>query len=191
MSAKSDMLAGKWYDANFDEELINERIFAKELCMKFNITSPKNSSERLELLKKILPNVDVSKIEIVPSFMVDYGYNIEIGEGSFFNHNNYLMDCAKIIFGKKCFVGPSCGFYTAIHPLEVEKRNAGFEIAKPIEVGDNVWFGGDVTVLPGVKIGSNSVIGAKSLVTKDIPEGVLAFGNPCKVIRKIQEQMED
>lgn len=191
MSAKSDMLAGKWYDANFDEELINERIFAKDLCMKFNVTSPKNSSERLELLKKILPNVDVSKIEILPSFMVDYGYNIEIGEGSFFNHNNYLMDCAKIIFGKKCFVGPNCGFYTAIHPLEVEKRNAGFEIAKPIIIENNVWLGGDVTVLPGVKIGSNSVIGAKSLVTKDIPEGVLAFGNPCKVIRKIQEQTED
>ncbi|MBR6012447.1 MAG: sugar O-acetyltransferase [Selenomonadaceae bacterium] len=159
--------------------------------MKFNVTSPKNSSERLELLKKILPNVDVSKIEILPSFMVDYGYNIEIGEGSFFNHNNYLMDCAKIIFGKKCFVGPNCGFYTAIHPLEVEKRNAGFEIAKPIIIENNVWLGGDVTVLPGVKIGSNSVIGAKSLVTKDIPEGVLAFGNPCKVIRKIQEQTED
>lgn len=191
MSAKSDMLAGKWYDANFDDELINERIFVKDLCMKFNVTSSKNSSERLELLKKILPNVDVSKIEILPSFMVDYGYNVEIGEGSFFNHNNYLMDCAKIIFGKKCFVGPNCGFYTAIHPLEVEKRNAGFEIAKPVIIGNNVWLGGDVTVLPGVKIGSNSVIGAKSLVTKDIPEGVLAFGNPCKVIRKIQEQTED
>lgn len=187
MSAKSDMLAGKWYDANFDEELFKERTSVKDLCFQLNNTSPKESVKRLELLKKILPNVDVYKAEFLSPFMVDYGYNIEVGAGSFFNHNNYLMDCAKIIFGKKCFVGPNCGFYTAIHPLEVEKRNAGFEIAKPIIIGDNVWFGGDVTVLPGVKIGSNSVIGAKSLVTKDIPEGVVAFGNPCKVIRKIQE----
>lgn len=187
MSAKSDMLEGKWYNANFEEELFKERLFVKDLCFQLNNTSQKNSVERLALLKKILPNVNAEKIEILSSFMVDYGYNIEIGEGSFFNHNNYLMDCAKIIFGKKCFVGPNCGFYTAIHPFEIEKRNAGFEIAKPITIGDNVWFGGDVTVLPGVKIGSNSVIGAKSLVTKDIPEGVLAFGNPCRVIRKIQE----
>lgn len=187
MSAKSDMLAGEWYNANFDEELLNERTFVKDLCFQLNSTRPKNSAERLELLKKILPHVDVEQIEILSPFMVDYGYNIEIGAGSFFNHNNYLMDCAKIIFGKKCFVGPNCGFYTAIHPLDVEKRNAGFEIAKPITIGDNVWFGGDVTVLPGVKIGSNSVIGAKSLVTKDIPENVLAFGNPCRVIRKILE----
>ena len=146
MSAKSDMLAGKWYDANFDQELFKERIFAKDLCFQLNNTSPKNSTQRLEFLRKILPNVDVYKIEILSDFMVDYGYNIEIGAGSFFNHNIYLMDCAKITFGKKCFVGPNCGFYTAIHPLDVEKRNAGFEIAKPITIGDNVWFGGDVTV---------------------------------------------
>ena len=117
--------------------------------------------------------------------MVDYGYNIEIGEGSFFNHNIYLMDCAKIVFGKKCFIGPNCGFYTALHPLEVEERNAGLEIAKPIEIGDNVWIGADVTILPGVNIGKNSVVGAKSLVTKDIPANVVAFGNPCRVIRKL------
>lgn len=185
MSAKEDMLAGIWYNANFDEELCKERIEVKDFCLELNLTPMKNSERRRELLKKILPNVEVEEVEILSPFMVDYGYNISIGAGSFFNHNIYLMDCAKISFGKKCFVGPDCGFYTAIHPLEVEKRNAGFEIAKPIEVGDNVWFGGGVTIMPGVKIGSNSVIGAKSLVNKNIPEGVVAFGNPCKVIRKI------
>ena len=187
MSAKSDMLAGEWYNANYDATLITERLFAKDLCFILNNTSVRNSEIRLDLLKKIMPNVDSSKIELLSPFMVDYGYNVQIGEGSFFNHNIYLMDCAKITFGKHCFIGPNCNFYTAIHPLEVEERNEGYELAKPIEIGDNVWMGGDVTVMPGVTIGSNSVIGAKSLVTKNIPEGVLAFGHPCKVIRKISE----
>lgn len=185
MSAKSDMLSGEWYNANFDAELITERMYAKDLCFELNNTSIRNSFIRLELLRKILPNVDVEKIEILSPLMVDYGYNVEIGNGSYFNHNIYLMDCAKIVFGKKCFIGPNCNFYTAIHPLEFEERNEGFEIAKPITVGNNVWICGDVTVLPGVEIGNNSVIGAKSLVTKNIPDGVLAFGNPCKIIRKI------
>lgn len=187
MSAKSDMLAGEWYNANFDAKLITERMFAKDLCFELNNTSLRNSERRLELLDKLLPEVDVMNVEILSPFMVDYGYNIRIGAGSFFNHNIYLMDCAKITFGKHCFIGPNCGFYTAIHPLEVAERNEGYEIAKPIDIGDNVWIAGDVTVMPGVSIGNNSVIGAKSLVTKDIPDGVLAFGNPCKVIRKISE----
>lgn len=185
MSAKSEMLAGEWYSANFDEELINERLFVKDLCFQLNNTSPQNANMRRILLQKILPNVNVNKIEVLSPFMVDYGYNIEIGEGGFFNHNIYLMDCAKIVFGKKCFIGPNCGFYTSLHPLEVEERNAGLEIAKPIEVGDNVWIGADVSVLPGVNIGKNSVIGAKSLVTKDIPANVVAFGNPCQVIKRL------
>ena len=95
------------------------------------------------------------------------------------------MDCAEIKFGKKCFIGPNCGFYTAIHPFDVEKRNEGFEMAKPIILGNNIWIGGGVTILPGVTIGDNSVIGAGSIVTKNIPSGVVAFGNPCKVIREI------
>ncbi|MBQ6976831.1 MAG: sugar O-acetyltransferase [Selenomonadaceae bacterium] len=181
LTAKTEMLNGEWYNANFDEELLRERIFVKDLCFDFNNTKLCDAEKRRELLKKILPNVDVTTIEILSPFIVDYGYNIFIGEGSFFNHNIYLMDCAKIQFGKKCFVGPNCGFYTAIHPFDVERRNAGFEIAKPISIGNNVWIGADVSILPGVTIGDNCVIGAKSLVSKDIPSNVLAFGNPCKV----------
>ncbi len=185
MSAKTDMLEGKWYNANFDAELLEERTFVKDLCLELDQTKLSEMEKRRELLKKILPNVEVDKVEILSPFIVDYGYNISIGEGSFLNHNIYLMDCAEIHLGKKCFVGPNCGFYTAIHPLEFERRNAGLELARPIFVGDNVWFGGNVIVLPGVKIGDDAVIGAGSVVTKDIPNDVVAFGNPCKVMKEL------
>ncbi len=185
MSAKGDMLAGRWYNANFDLELINERVLIKDYCLQYNNLPMRDLIHRRETLREILPNVEVERVEVLSPFMVDYGYNVYMGDGCFFNHNIYLMDCAKIHFGRKCFVGPSCGFYTAIHPLDVNKRNEGFEMAKPITIGDNVWFGANVIVLPGVTIGNNSVIGAGAVVTKDIPDNVLAFGNPCKVIRKI------
>ena len=185
MTEKDKMLAGEWYNANFDEALIKERMVVKDLCFQFNQTAPSQIKSRLEILRKILPKVDVEQIEVLSPFVVDYGYNIQIGAGSFFNHNIYLMDCAEIKIGKKCFIGPNCGFYTAIHPMLVEPRNEGLEMAKPIELADNIWIGADVTILPGVKIGEGSVIGAKSLVSKDIPAGVLAFGNPCRVIKPI------
>ena len=185
LTAKTDMLKGIWYDANFDDELLHERIFVKDLCLELNNTKLADIDTRKKLLREILPKVDIDAVEILSPFIVDYGYNIFMGAGTFLNHNVYLMDCAEIKFGKKCFIGPNCGFYTAIHPLDVEKRNAGFEMAKPVTLGDNIWIGGGVTILPGVTIGDNSVIGAGSIVTKDIPSGVVAFGNPCKVIRKI------
>ena len=185
MTEKEKMLAGQWYDANFDANLITERAVVKDLCLKLNATKMQDLSRRRELLKKILPHVDANAVEILSSFMVDYGYNIYLGAGTFLNHNCYLMDCAEIRFGKKVFVGPNCGFYTAIHPLDKVQRAAGIEMAKPIVIGDDVWIGGDVTILPGVTIGSGSVIGAKSLVTKDIPANVVAFGNPCRVVKKI------
>lgn len=187
MTEKDKMLAGEWYNANFDEALFEERMAVKDLCCQLNQTLPSRLKQRLEILRQILPKVDVEQIEVLSPFVVDYGYNIQIGAGSFFNHNIYLMDCAEIKIGKKCFIGPNCGFYTAIHPMLVEPRNEGLEMAKPIELADNIWIGADVTILPGVKIGEGSVIGAKSLVSKDIPAGVLAFGNPCRVIKPILE----
>lgn len=185
MSAKGDMLAGKWYNANYDTELIRERTIIKDLCVDYSMTHVSDLARRRELLREILPNVEVEQVEVLAPFLVDYGYNVYLGIGCFFNHNVYLMDCARITFGRKCFIGPNCGFYTAIHPLDAAKRNSGLEMASPITVGDNVWIGGNVVVLPGVKIGKNSVIGAGAVVTKDVPEGVLAFGNPCKVVRQI------
>ena len=185
MTEKEKMLAGQWYDANFDARLIEERAFIKDLCMEFNLTRMQDLSRRRKILREILPNVDADAVEILSPFMVDYGYNIFLGAGTFLNHNVYLMDCAEIRLGKKVFVGPNCGFYTAIHPLDSVKRAQGLERAEPIVIGDDVWIGGDVTILPGVKIGRGSVIGAKSLVSKDVPENVLAFGNPCRVVKKI------
>ena len=185
MTEKEKMLAGQWYDANFDARLIEERAFIKDLCMEFNLTRMQDLSRRRKILREILPNVDADAVEILSPFMVDYGYNIFLGAGTFLNHNVYLMDCAEIRLGKKVFVGPNCGFYTAIHPLDSVKRAQGLERAEPIVIDDDVWIGGDVTILPGVKIGRGSVIGAKSLVSKDIPENVMAFGNPCRVIKKI------
>ncbi len=188
-SEKDKMIRGEWYNANFDKELIDERNYVKDLCFKLNQTKPSDTRIRKRILIDILQNVNFDTVEILSPFMVDYGYNIEIGEGSFLNHNIYLMDCAKIKIGKHCFIGPNCGIYTAMHPFSVEQRNKGLEMAKPITICDNVWIGGDVTILPGVTIGEGSVIGAKSLVNKDIPRGVAAAGNPCKVIKHIGKEI--
>ena len=185
LTEKEKMLAGQWYDPNFDVALIEERAIVKDLCLELNSTRMNDLTRRRKILREILPNVDADAVEILSPFMVDYGYNIYLGAGTFLNHNCYLMDCATIRLGKKVFVGPNCGFYTAIHPLDFVKRAEGLERAEPIEIGDDVWIGGDVTILPGVKIGRGSVIGAKSLVSKDIPENVVAFGNPCRVVKKI------
>ena len=138
-------------------------------------------------MRKILGNTGASFCILAP-FWCDYGYNIEIGENFFANHNCIILDCAKVTFGDNVFIAPNCGFYTAGHPIDAERRNQGLEYARPIKVGDDVWFGGGVQVMPGVTIGSNTVIGSGSVVTKDIPSGVVAAGNPCRVIRPITEE---
>ena len=118
-------------------------------------------------------------------FYCDYGYNIEIGENFYSNHNLVILDAAKVIFGDNVFVGPNCGFYTTHHPIETEARICGYAYASPIIIGNNVWIGGNVVVLPGVTIGANTVIGAGSVVNRNIPENVIAAGNPCKVLKRI------
>lgn len=187
MTEREKMEAGLWYDANFDQDLLKEREEAETLYFQFNQTSPKDAKKKEELLKELLPNRE-ENVDILPPFYTDYGYNCRIGEGTFINHNAYLMDGAPVTIGKHCFIGPNCGMYTANHPLNVEERNQGLELAQPITVGDNVWIGADVTILPGVTIGEGSVIGAKSLVNKDIPANVIAVGNPCRVVREITEE---
>ena len=187
MTEKEKLKKGLWYDANYDEELLKERKRAEDLCLEFNSTKPSDKKTKEEVLKKLLPNKKEDAVILSP-FYTDYGYNCIIGEKTFINHNAYLMDGAEIKIGDNCFIGPNCGMYTAAHPIFFEERNKGLEKALPINIGDNVWIGGDVTILPGASIGNNSVIGAKSLVTKDIPANVVAFGNPCRVIRKISEK---
>lgn len=183
MEEKERMLEGELYFAGH-EELEKERIKAKDLCYEHNKIKPSNLKEREEIIRKLLGKTK-SNFRIEQPFMCDYGYNIEIGENFYANHNLIILDENKVKFGDNVFIAPNCGFYTAGHPLDVESRNKGIEYAKPIEVGNNVWFGGNVVVLPGVKIGDNTVIGAGSVVTKDIPSNVVAVGNPCKVIKNI------
>lgn len=125
---------------------------------------------------------------VTAPFYCDYGYNIEVGENFYSNHNLVILDGGKVTFGDNVFIAPNCCFSTAGHPLDSEQRNKGLEFAYPITVGNNVWFGAGVIVLPGITIGDDVVIGAGSIVNRDIPSGVIAAGNPCRVIREITEE---
>lgn len=183
MSEKDKMINGEKYNPNVPE-LLNARKFAKSLCIEYNSLMPDAISEKKTILKKLF-KISGEQLTIEPNFFCDYGFNIEFGENCYINHNCVILDCAKVKFGENVLIGPNCGFYTAIHPLNADERNQWFEYTKPITVKDNVWFGGNVVVLPGVTIGKNSVIGAGSVVTKDIPDNVVAVGNPCKVLKKI------
>ncbi|MBP3654559.1 MAG: sugar O-acetyltransferase [Oscillospiraceae bacterium] len=189
MTEKEKMLHQMLYDANYDMELLKEREAAKELCYDFNQLRPSETEQQTELLKKLFGKTKGSFTVMAP-FWCDYGYNIEIGKNFFANHNTVILDCAKVTFGDDVFVAPNCGFYTAGHPIDADRRNQGLEYAYPITVGDNVWIGAGVHVLPGVTIGSNVVIGAGSLVNKDIPDNCVAVGNPCRVIRAITQEDE-
>ncbi len=184
MTEKEKMLAGEIYNANYDEELIKERIEVKDKCFEYNNIKPSNIEGRTKLLKEILGKYKET-FYIEQPFICDYGYNIEIGKNFYANHNLVILDGNKVKFGDNVFVAPNCAFYTAEHPLDYKERNKGLEYAKPIKVGNNVWIGGNVTVLPGVSIGDNVVIGAGSVVTKDISSNVIAVGNPCRVIKEI------
>ena len=186
MTEQEKMAAGLWYDANFDPELLAARTKAEELCAAFNAAAPGDAERRGALLRALIPDLGEG-VTILSPFYTDYGSNCRIGAGSFLNHGVYLMDGAPITLGRNCFLGPSCGLYTANHPLHAVQRAQGLERALPITLGDDVWLGGNVVILPGVTIGSGSVIGAGSVVTHDIPPGVVAAGNPCRVLRPITE----
>jgi len=161
------------------EELNQERQFAQDCCFKFNQLPPSLAQSRLDILNQLL-NKFGTQSSIMPGFWCDYGYNITIGNYFFANFNCIMLDAAPIKFGEHVFIGPNCSFYTSGHPLDVKLRNNGIEYAYPITVGDNVWFGGNVVVLPGVIIGNNCVIAAGSVVTKSISENSVAMGNPCR-----------
>ena len=183
MNEKEKMLCGKLYNST-DSELVSARARAKLLCFEYNSLSPDKQNEKTKLIKSLFYKTGENFI-IEPNLFVDYGYNIEIGENFYSNHNLVILDCAKVTIGNNVLIGPNCGFYTAEHPLEVNLRNKGLEYARPISIGNNVWLGGGVTVLSDVTIGDNVVIGAGSVVTKNIPENSIAVGNPCKVIKKL------
>lgn len=187
MTEKEKMQRQMLYDANYDKQLIEERRIAKDLCYEFNSLRPSDEDGQREILSHLLGKTADNYCIIAP-FWCDYGYNIEVGENFFANHNTVILDGAKVKFGDNVFIAPNCGFYTAGHPIDTERRNKGLEYAYPITVGDNVWIGAGVQVMPGVTIGSNVVIGGGSVVVKDIPDNVVAVGNPCKAIREITEK---
>lgn len=184
------MMAGEWYDANFDEELIKERRKAQDLCFELNQLKPSRVSERNELLTELLGQ-EAENLELLSPFTCDYGSNISFGKNCFVNVNCYFMDGAPISLGDNVFVGPFTGFYTANHPLDYKRRNQGLEKAGKITVGNNVWFGANCNIMPGVTIGDGTVIAAGSVVTKDIPANSLAMGVPAKVVKVIDQDKVD
>ena len=184
MPESQKMRCGLLYDANNDVALKAQRRQAKELCHEFNQLRPSECSQQEALLRRLLGHVG-KNIEINAPFFCDYGKQIFAGENFYCNHHTVILDGARVSFGDNVFIGPNCCFSTAGHPLDAGQRNRGLEYAYPIRIGDNVWFGASVTVLPGVEIGSNTVIGAGSVVSRSIPSAVVAAGNPCRVLRSI------
>lgn len=174
------------YDANFDPELTQKRMRAKDLCYQFNQLPPSDTAGQQAILRQLFGSLPEDCCILAP-FFCDYGTQITIGRNFFANHNTVILDGGTVTFGDHVFLGPGCGFHTAGHPIDWERRNQGLEYAYPITVGDNVWFGAGVQVMPGVTIGSNVVIGGGSVVVRDIPSNVVAVGNPCRVLRAITE----
>ena len=187
MREKAKAQAGMLYDANFDEELLKERAAAKELLYEINHLRPSQHSDKDRLYKKLIGKLG-ERFLIESPFHCDYGYNIEIGDDFYANVNLVILDGAKVKISDHVFIAPNVGLYTAGHPLNIAKRNAGLEYAYPITIGNNVWIGAGVSVLPNVVIGDNCVIGACSVVTHSIPPNSLAVGNPCRVIRTLNEE---
>ncbi len=181
---------GFLYDANYDQELINARIKCADLCHELNHCKPSDAQKRNELLHQIFGKI-AGDIVITSPFYCDYGSNITVGKNFYTNYNCVILDAAPVCFGDNVFIAPNCVCSTAGHPIDGEQRAQGLEIAKPIQVGNNVWIGANVSILPGVSIGNNVVIGAGSVVTKNIPDNVVAAGNPCHILRPITEQDKD
>lgn len=183
-SALEKMRAGERYWIN-DEELIEIRDTTRDRTAMYNQLPRRERMMQRELIEQIFAEVG-EDVHIEKNMNIDYGINTHIGSHVFINFNFTLLDCAKVTIGNNVFIGPNVQLYTAHHPLEIEARNEHIGFAEPITIGNNVWIGGGAMVLPGVTIGDGAVIGSGSVVTKDIPENAIAFGNPCKV-HKINE----
>lgn len=184
MTEKEKMLAGEVYDAT-DPELIGELMVTREVLYEYNTLRPSECERMKEILKGLLGHVGDNNFLINQPFRCDYGKQISIGKRFFANFNFVVLDEAHVTIGDDCFIGPNVSIYTACHSTDPVERNSRREWAKPVIIGNNVWIGGSVTILPGVTIGDNVTIGAGSVVTRDIPSNSVAVGNPCKVIKHI------
>ena len=184
MTESEKAAAGLLYDANFDPGLLAQRQAAKALVFDINHTHPREIDARKALLIRLLGRTGKNFV-IESPFHCDYGFNIELGENFYANVGLVVLDGAKVTIGDNVFIAPDVGIHTAGHPVDAERRNQGLEYARPVTIGDNVWIGAAVQILPGVTIGAGSVIGAGTLVRHDVPANVVYAGNPGRVIREI------
>ena len=181
---KQKMLAGELYNA-LDSQLTMERRQARDLIRELNASKDEDQERRAFIIHHLFASVGRG-VWIEPPFYCDYGSNITLGDNVYFNFNCVVLDPAAVLIGSNVLFGPNVQIYTASHPVDYLERRNGLEFAIPIEIGSDVWVGGSAAISPGVTIGSRSVIGAGSVVTKDVPEGVFAAGNPCRVIRELE-----
>ena len=184
MTEKEKMLAGLPYSA-VDAQLLEELNACKDVIHRYNELPPSMMAERTRMLMELLGHVGDDQILINQPFYCDYGKHISVGKRFFANFNFAVLDEARVTIGDDCFIGPNVSIYTACHSTDPVERNSRREWALPVTIGDNVWIGGSVTILAGVTIGDNVTIGAGSVVTRDIPSGVVAVGNPCRPIKAI------
>jgi maltose O-acetyltransferase len=182
-SEKEKMLAGELYFST-GPELMEAHLRAQRLTAQFNATSVDAVEERRAILAELFAHFGHDTI-LKPTLRCDYGFNIRIGERTFVNYDCTLLDCNTITIGAEVQIGPGVHIYTATHPLDAQQRRTGIEQALPVTIGDGVWLGGGAIVCPGVTIGENTVVGAGSVVTRDLPPNVLAVGNPCRVVRSL------
>ena len=185
MTEKQKMLMGIIYNAE-EACLIEERNRAKSLTKQYNESRQEDRDHRKYLMGQIFGKLG-QNVHLEAPFYLDYGYRTTIGDDFFSNFNLTILDGGGVEIGDRVFIGPNVGIYTANHPTDVRRREKGYEWALPVNIGNKVWIGGGVTILPGVTIGDNTVIAAGSVVTKDIPANVVAAGNPCKVIKEAEE----
>ena len=188
MTEREKMLAGELYDP-FDPELVAARERARDLCQTLNGTRESEQQERRRILADLFGTGGES-VWMQPPFFCDYGTNIELGERVFFNFNCIVLDVCRVRIGDYTLFGPAVQIYTPMHPFDAEQRRVA-EFGKPVDIGSDVWIGGGAIILPGVRIGSRAVIGAGSVVTRDVPDRVFAAGNPCRVIRPLEEKDEN
>lgn len=183
-SEREKMLAGEFYDP-LDGELVQARARARDLCQALNATREADQVDRRRILEELIGHGGDS-VWMQPPFFCDYGANIHLGQRVFFNFNCVVLDVCAVTIGDFTLLGPAVQIYTAMHPMNADLRRKQ-EFAKPVEIGSDVWVGGGAIICPGVTIGSRSVIGAGSVVTRNIPDGVFAAGNPCRALREITE----
>ncbi len=186
MTQKEMMLSGMLYNSR-DKELQEDARRSRRITRLFNNTTEEQGSYRTELLKELFGRTG-EHIYIEPPFRCDYGSNTYIGENFYANFDCIILDVAEVHIGNNCLVGPRVCIYTPVHPYDAEIRAIGIEMGKPVTIGNSVWIGGNAVINPGVKIGNNVIIGSGSVVTRDIPDNVIAAGNPCRVIRPITNE---